>query len=96
MKLVSVACAAAELTENACVIDGRLGKYISIEMGPHAASAPSNRTSRPSGRRRITSDMDINSPRESRVCRLKGLARCSYISAHRPRHRRDRHPWPDG
>jgi hypothetical protein len=53
IKLVSVVCAALVLTMNACAIDGMLGRYMSIEIGPHAASAPSNRISRPSGRRRV-------------------------------------------
>src|SRR5579864_52791 len=54
MKLVSVDCAAPAATENAWAIDGRLGRYMSMEIGPHAASAPSNRISRPSGRRLTT------------------------------------------
>ena len=54
MKLVSVRCAAPGLTEKPCAIDGRLGRYMSVAIGPHAASAPSNRISRASGRRRTT------------------------------------------
>ncbi|CAJ3382731.1 Uncharacterised protein [Burkholderia pseudomallei] len=54
MKLVSVRCAAAAVTPKPPAIAGRLGRYMSVAIGPHAASAPSNRISRPSGRRRAT------------------------------------------
>jgi hypothetical protein len=50
MKLVSVVWAAPVLIAKACAMVGRLGKYMSMEIGPHAASAPSNSISRPSGR----------------------------------------------
>ena len=54
MKLVSVVCAALVPIANACAMVGKLGRYMSIEIGPQAASAPSNRISRPSGRRPVT------------------------------------------
>ena len=63
MKLVSVLCAAAALVLNATASDGRLGRYMSIDNGPHAASAPSNRIRRPSGRRRVVWGMGIGGKR---------------------------------
>src|SRR5580692_85248 len=57
MKLVSVICAAAAVVPNAAARDGRLGRYMSMESGPHAASAPSNRISRRSARRLMMSGM---------------------------------------
>src|SRR5476651_918535 len=55
MKLVSVICAAAAVVPNEAASAGRLGKYISMDSGPHAASAPSNRISRRSARRLMIS-----------------------------------------
>ena len=57
MKLVSVICAAAAVVPNEAASAGRLGRYISMESGPHAASAPSNRISRRSARRLMISGM---------------------------------------
>src|ERR1700735_5414343 len=57
MKPVSVICAAAAVVPNEVASAGRLGRYISMESGPHAASAPSNRISRRSARRLMISGM---------------------------------------
>lgn len=79
MKLVSVRCAAPALTEKPSAIDGRLGRYMSVAIGPQAASAPSNRISRASGRRRTTWDMGIRngSPRAAARVAVKTTERAA-------------------
>ncbi|GAB7535472.1 hypothetical protein BGC_16860 [Burkholderia sp. 3C] len=59
MKLVSVHCTAAALVPRLSATAGMLGRYISVPIGPQAASAPSSMINRASGRRRIAFDMGV-------------------------------------
>ncbi len=58
-KLVSVHCTADALVPRLSATEGMLGRYMSVPIGPHAASAPSSMINRASGRRRIAFDMGI-------------------------------------